>query len=184
MKCHKWGHFASECHASADTCRTCGENHTTRDCNDIDKRFCVACKVTDHASWDRACPEFQRKSMQFNKMHPENALTYFPTDESWTLMARPDRIPLEERFPSQYAVGSLPPPSSTRRQLPTRGIECRKKQRCQSINGKQQTLDRYMEKRAQDRQPNKGEETEEGQYKGEEEDIMDILVCEASATWL
>ena len=109
MKCRKWGHFAAECQAKTDTCGTCGENHITKDCVDKGKRFCVACKSTDHASWDRSCPEFQRKIVQFDEIHPENALTYFPTEENWTLTARPERIPLEDRFPSRYAVGSLPP---------------------------------------------------------------------------
>ena len=186
MKCCKWGYFASECHANADTCGTCGENHTTRDCKDSGKRFCVACKVTDHASWDRACPEFQRKSTQFDKMHPENMLTYFPTDESWTLTARPDRIPLEEHFPSWYAVESLPLLSNTRRQLPTREIERKQKQkqRRQSIDNAQQTLDRYMERRLPDRQTNMEGDLEEGQFEGEKENSMDTLVREAQETWL
>ena len=64
----------------------------------------------DHASWDRSCPEFQRKIAQFDEIHPENVLTYFPTNESWTLTARPERVPMEDRFPSRYTVGSLPPP--------------------------------------------------------------------------
>ena len=109
MKCRKWGHFAAECQAKTDTCGTCGENHVTKDCADKGKRYCVACKATDHTSWDRSCPEFQRKIAQFDEIHPENALMYFPTKESWTLIARPERVPLEDRFPSRYAVGSLPP---------------------------------------------------------------------------
>ena len=138
-----------ECHANGDTCGTCGDNHTTRECMDSSKIFCVACKATDHASWDRECPEFQRKSAQIDKMHLEKALTYFPTDESWTLTARPDRILLEEHFPSQYVVGSLPQPSNTRRQLPTREIEHKQKQkqRRHSSDDMQRTLDRYMERR-------------------------------------
>ena len=164
MKCHKWGHFASECHTNTDTCGTCRDKHATRDCKDSGKQFCMACKATDHASWDRTCLEFQRKSVQFNKMHPENVLTYFPTDERWTLTARPDTIPLEEQFPSQYTVGSLPPPNSTRRQLPTREKGHKQKQRRQSINRTQQTLEGYMERRILDRQTNTGGETEEGQY--------------------
>ena len=186
MKCCKWGHFTSECHANLDTCGTCRENHTTRECKDSGKRFCVACKATDHASWDRMCPEFQRKSAHFDEMHPENALTYFPTDENWTLTARPDRIPLEERFPSRYAVGSLPPPSNTRRQLPTREIERkqRQKQRRRSIDDAQRTLDRYMERRIPDRQTNTEGDLEEGQHEGEGEDDMDVLVREATETWL
>ena len=59
-------------------------------------------------SWDKICPDFQRKSAQFDELHPENALTYFPTEDSWTLTARPERVRLESRFPSKFAVGSLP----------------------------------------------------------------------------
>ena len=113
MKYHKWGHFASDCQAKTDTCGTCGENHITTECIDKGKRFCVACKATNHASWDRSCPEFQRKITQFDEINPENVLTYFPTEESWTLTARPERVPLEDRFPSRYAVRSLPPPPVT-----------------------------------------------------------------------
>ena len=122
MKCRKWGHFASKCQAKLDTCRTCSENHVTKDCVDKGKRYCVACKATDHVSWDRSCPEFQRKIVQFDEIHPENALTYFPTEESWTLTAGPERVPLGERFPSRFAVGSLPPPSHAKRTPPTREI--------------------------------------------------------------
>ena len=110
MKCCKWGHFAAECQVKTDTCGTCGENHIMKECADKEKRFCMACKAMDHTSWDRSCPEFQRKIVQFDEIHLENALTYFPTEESWTLTARPERVPLEERFPSRYTVGSLPPP--------------------------------------------------------------------------
>ena len=104
MKCCKWGHFASECLAKMDMCGTCGENHITKDCEDKGKRFCIACKAMDHASLDRLCPEFQRKIAQFDEIHPENALTYFPTEESWTLLARPERVPMEDRFLNRYAV--------------------------------------------------------------------------------
>ena len=57
MKCRKWGHFASECQATTDTCRTCGGNHTTRDCTEQERRYSVACRSNDHASWDRDCPD-------------------------------------------------------------------------------------------------------------------------------
>ena len=72
MKCRKWGHFASECQAKLDICGTCSENHFTKDCVNKEYRFCVACKATDHTSWDRSCPEFQRKIAQFDEIHPEN----------------------------------------------------------------------------------------------------------------
>jgi hypothetical protein len=42
-----------------------------------------------------------------NEKYPENKLQFFPTDEEWTLTTRPDKIPLENRFPQCYAVNSL-----------------------------------------------------------------------------
>ncbi|KAF8262949.1 hypothetical protein EI94DRAFT_1599952 [Lactarius quietus] len=105
MKCRKWGHYASDCQATVNTCSTCGGDHMTKDCTEPNKRFCVACHSEEHASWDRSCPEFQRKSTHFDELHPENALKYFPTDEDWTLNARSERIPMENRFPDKYSVG-------------------------------------------------------------------------------
>lgn len=98
MKCHKWGHYASECQATSNICGMCGGDHMTKDCEETDKRYCIACRAEDHTSWDRNCPEFLRKSTHFNKMHLEHALTYFPTKESWTLNARLERDPLENNF--------------------------------------------------------------------------------------
>ena len=105
MKCHKWGHYANDCQATINTCRTCGGDHMTRDCKTIGKRYCISCHTEDHASWDRTCPEFLRKSAHFNELHLENALTYFLTAETWTQRARPDRILLENRFPAKSAGG-------------------------------------------------------------------------------
>jgi hypothetical protein len=56
-------------------------------------------------------------------MHPENTLKFFPTDSSWTHEVRPKKIPFEDRFPTRFAVGSLPPPNRNGRGLPTRPIE-------------------------------------------------------------
>jgi hypothetical protein len=50
MKCRRWGHFASKCHATTDTCGTCGREHATRNCEVTDKRFCISCRSNDHAS--------------------------------------------------------------------------------------------------------------------------------------
>jgi hypothetical protein len=35
-------------------------------------------------------------------------MPYYPTEHDWTLTVRPDRIPLDERFPGKYAVNSIP----------------------------------------------------------------------------
>ena len=122
MKCRRWGHYAAECRAQKDTCGTCGGQHKTSECESEDKRYCVSCKASTHTSWDRSCPEFLRKCDEYSKFHPENSLTYFPTDEDWTRTARPERIPFEDKFPSHFSMGSLPPPNRTMRQPPTRPI--------------------------------------------------------------
>ena len=94
--------------ATKDTCGTCGDSHRTNLCTNKDKRYCVTCKSTNHTSWDRNCPEFNRRCYLVDKKNLENSLTYFPTEQDWTLAPRPTRIPLNERFPAKYAVNSLP----------------------------------------------------------------------------
>ena len=184
MKCHKWGHFAAECHAKADTCVTCGENHITRECTDNERRYCVACKATDPVSWDRSCPEFRRKSVHFDKLHPENALTYFLSEESWTLTARPERILIDDRFPSKYAIGSLPLPSQTRRQLPTREVVRKQKRRGHSVDSTQGALDRYIERRAPASQAGAEEETKDRQYDKYSDDVVNLLDHSLLEPWL
>jgi hypothetical protein len=108
MKCRNWGHFAKECHAQTDTCGTCGENHHTKSCTSSGKTYCVSCKDNSHASWDRKCPEFTRRRAIHDERNPENEMPFYPTDQDWSLTARPPRIPLSERFPQKFAVNSLP----------------------------------------------------------------------------
>jgi hypothetical protein len=69
----------------------------------------VACRTDDHASWDRMCPEFLRKSTHFDELHPENALTYFPTDANWTLSKRPEKIPQAKSSQRSIQWGSQYP---------------------------------------------------------------------------
>jgi hypothetical protein len=108
MKCRRWGHFATECLADTDTCGTCREDHRTNTCNNRDKRHCISCEVNLHASWDRNCPEFLKRCEMFDEHNPQNAMPYYPTEHDWTLTIRPDRIPLDQRFPGKYVVNSLP----------------------------------------------------------------------------
>ena len=108
MKCRKWGHFASDCQADKDTCGTCGDPHRTNACTNKGKVYCVSCGDKSHPSWDRACPEFNRRCAIQDKRNPENAIPFYPTDHDWTLTARPHRLPLDEQFPGSYAVNSLP----------------------------------------------------------------------------
>jgi hypothetical protein len=146
MKCWKWGHYASECWAKNDIFRTCGGNHTTRDCNAGDQRYCVSCRTEDHSSWDRFCPEFLRKSMHFDNIHLENALTYFPTNEEWMNSVRPERIPIKERLLERYTVGRLPPLDYAPRQRYNKSADHRSRKKGPGKKvGLQGTLDKYID---------------------------------------
>ncbi len=82
--------------------------HRTSACQNKEKLHCISCRDNSHASWDRACPEFIKRSTILDERNPLNSMPFFPTDQDWTLVSRPSRIPLEERFPTAYAVQSLP----------------------------------------------------------------------------
>ena len=43
-------HYANDCQATINTCRTCGGDHMTRDCKTTGKRYCISCHTEDHAS--------------------------------------------------------------------------------------------------------------------------------------
>ena len=118
MRCRGWGHYATQCTSEHDVCGTCGNKHRTSECNNPQRRHCASCKVDTHASWDRNCPEFIKRSETYSERFPENKLPFFPTDENWTLTTRPDRIPLENRFPQRFAVNSLPTANANKRQRP------------------------------------------------------------------
>src|SRR6266852_600306 len=130
LKCSKWGHYVNQCLATKDTCSTCGGDHWTNACKESHKRYCAFCNDNSHASWDRLCPEFLKRCTQYDESHPENALKYFPTGESWTKVIRPAKIPFVDHFPVRFAVGSLPPPNRDKqRESPTRQIKQRRKRR-------------------------------------------------------
>ena len=107
MKCRRWGHFAAQCQEVDDTCGTCGGKHRTNTCDNREKLHCVSCGDNSHASWDRACPEFTKRCAILDERNPLNSMPFFPTDQDWTMVSRPSRIPLENRFPAAYAVNSL-----------------------------------------------------------------------------
>ncbi len=107
MKCRKWGHFAGECPASDNICGTCGGQHHTNVCQNRSKLWCVSCQATDHASWDRNCPEFQRRCYLMDEWNPEISMPYFPMEHDWSQTARSSRISFNECFPGKFAVNSL-----------------------------------------------------------------------------
>ena len=107
LKCRGWEHKAQDCKAEMDTCGTCGSNHRTSDCKSKDKLYCASCKTESHASWDRACPEFQRRCSSYDLKYPENHMPFFATEQSWTMTTRHSRVPIEDRFPKSLAVNSI-----------------------------------------------------------------------------
>jgi hypothetical protein len=102
LKCHRWGHMASDCEANADTCGTCAQHHRTSTCTNTDNTRCVSCNTSSHASWDRECPVFLRKCRELNGRMEDNSMPYFPTRETWTQVMEP---------PKQiYVTTPQPPP--------------------------------------------------------------------------
>jgi len=109
LKCRRWEHYANQWTATKDTCGTCGGDYWTNTCSQLTKKYCVSCNAHSHSSWDRQCPEFIRRCKQFNESHPENMLKYYPTEEPWTTVTRPTKIPYTDRFPTHFVVESLSP---------------------------------------------------------------------------
>jgi hypothetical protein len=84
-----------------------------------------------------------------DESHPENLLTYFPTDEEWTMHTRPRRIEPSERYPTKYAVADLPSTASRERNQTTRRTEGKSKgsqyKRKQTFEGKG-SMDNFVKK--------------------------------------
>jgi len=60
-------------------------------------------------------------------------MLYFPTEHDWSLTVRPDRIPIEDKFPTKYTVNAIPL-GGGKSQGPGAGQQRRGKKR--SIGGK------------------------------------------------
>lgn len=178
LRCRRWGHFAVNCPDPEDTCGTCGEAHRTTLCKNTNKKHCVSCNTDTHASWDRNCPEFIRRCKIFDERHPENNMVYFPTDEGWTLTTRPDRIPLDERFPQRFAVNSLPttskrPPAKGKKTASTKPITRKNQQ------GKEQnTINRYFsssQAKGKNKEPMPDEDEPQDQDTDDYDDCFDNI---------
>jgi hypothetical protein len=116
-----------------DVCGTCGEAHRTNACGNRGKVFCVSCGVDSHPSQDRNCLEFIRRGAIYDERNPENAMPYYPSDQDWTMVVRPDRIPIAERFPAKFVVNSLP---STGNRHPSTATRPPKRKPNQSTQGR------------------------------------------------
>ena len=156
MKCRRWGHFAGSCIAPKDICGTCGAEHRTNECNSREKTFCVSCKSNDHASWNRDCPEFRRRCDQYDENYPENNLSYFPTEEEWTLIQRPNKIQRAEKFPTRYAVAALQQQGQPKQTLANKTQGKQRKQGAK-VPENQSTMDQFMA-------PGSQQDAEPGEY--------------------
>jgi len=54
FKCARWGHRATSCTAKKETCRRCGKEHSSQECQEA-AVFCVNCKQ-NIPSWHSDCP--------------------------------------------------------------------------------------------------------------------------------
>jgi hypothetical protein len=172
LRCRGWGHLIAQCQ-NLEVCGACGEEHNTSDCDNSHKRYCASCKIDTHASWDRGCPEFIRRCEIHNSRYPENNLPFFPTDEGWTLTTRPDKIPVEDRFPQRYAVNSIPvkaAPRRTQQQTQTRNKPKRQHNQAaapkgNARNGENNTIIKYFTRPQQNTASGSGSR-EEGEPPG------------------
>lgn len=87
LKCQRIDakHLAAECDGK-DTCGTCSGEHRTQNCaeGNTGQVYCVNCKSSEHASWNRLCPRFVELAEKMEKQDPENTYKYFPNDDTWT----------------------------------------------------------------------------------------------------
>ena len=97
LKCQKYGHYANDCKATADTCARCGEQHRTAQCpvTDMAAFRCTNCtdaEAIGHGAADRECPVFVAQRRKIHERIPENKYKFFPTSSptTWKLLNEPD----------------------------------------------------------------------------------------------
>ena len=144
MKCHWWGHFANNCTAKVNTCRTRSGDHWTNKCNNRGTLHCVSCKSDVHASWDRECPKFHRRCNQHDENYLENNLLYFPSSKDWTLMPCPCKFQHAEKYPLKYAVISLHPPEQNNCAPMARPQGKQKRPRGNKVPNSQSTMECFI----------------------------------------
>jgi len=62
--------------------------------------WCVSCKVSGHASWDRLCLAFLATSKHMEETHPKHSYKYFPSQAAWMWEQQPgykDNMPVSLR---------------------------------------------------------------------------------------
>jgi hypothetical protein len=128
LKCQGWNHFTKDCTFKTNVCGNCSNNHRTSKCLTPQAKRCASCKSSDHASWDRGCPEFVKRLSDFNKRNPEKSLHFFPTTETWTWSASENNVKSTISRPSENTryepLGRPPRPAAMARKMDTYIPEC------------------------------------------------------------
>ena len=113
LRCQKLepGHLAHDCDWDIDICRTCRQDHATRECNTGLLR-CVNCSSNGHASWSRTCPAFVEATRKIQNADRLERYRFFPLlDDSttWDHMDAPDLQPTHQAPRPQHLVDVHPP---------------------------------------------------------------------------
>jgi hypothetical protein len=126
VNCQTYGHTQDVC-TSFERCSICAsEFHSSSGCTNTPK--CVSCgDGSAHPSSSPACPTFIRKCEALDERYPENAMPYFPTNESWTWATSPSN-------PPPPTLSPLPPPQQANPRQRHSPRPMRQKQR-RNING-------------------------------------------------
>ena len=100
LKCQHFGHYASECKATTDTCALCTLNHCTNLCPTPDSppkcANCTGVSAVRHGSADKDCPSFLSETCKLHRCNPKSKYKFFPTSDpsTWKLTSEPDPAPV------------------------------------------------------------------------------------------
>lgn len=111
LRCQRYGHIATQCKETHDTCPTCEGRHRKEECQVKDPKeySCASCRKKGHAAWDRTCSNFQEAARRMKEGNGEHTYRYFPTKEEWTWEQIPERSPEAEWEREQIRnAGTIP----------------------------------------------------------------------------
>ena len=105
LKCQCYGHYASNCNATIDTCAYCAGNHCTNICPSSDNPpKCANCKgqqANGHTAADWDCPVFITERHRLHQCSLEHKYKFFPTNDpsTWKLLSAIEPTPPRYRPP-------------------------------------------------------------------------------------
>ncbi|KAG9221604.1 hypothetical protein CCMSSC00406_0006763 [Pleurotus cornucopiae] len=99
-RCHMVGdgHFAANCTAEVELCGHCGQTHRSKECPDMETRWCHICKKAGHGAGDKTCETRRTAIERIRRSNPEAGHRYFiekDNPETWARPGREDQEPTE-----------------------------------------------------------------------------------------